>query len=428
MSTVTVTSDSTDSTLTLPTAGVGGSLYDKAFPVPVYSNAPYNMVTWRTLDTWGNANSNYAATQGIAAGLLWASLTYLLALTPNHKRTTPFHSLMLLGLIFLLVHLTIDMVTSTTPGIQPSSAYTTLTGDIADSVWTKSFITTFGASRVAGWFAFVFASICLWLQARGLMTGLKVRHSGTYKFILSYLAFTSGATLSAAVAYSIHQIVTITKPVDNVSIFTKNQYTLRIAYLICYTICIGSYSLVSTISIVGIVWRRPTAISGGSAYASALNLLGVLCAQSFAIPLVFSLLQVLPNQTVILRPEILLLPSVYTILPIGSLFMTANTNPVSNAESPRAPVLLPNGDNSPNRVDHTESDMTPANRSELPVTQPTSCTPASTYIDHELSRIDAMECGGSVVGRRQPFSWTETTLSDKDSQEKEVVTPETRSQ
>lgn len=278
-------SDATPSaTLVFPTAGVGGSYYDTAFPVPVYPNAPSTMVTWRYLDTWNNWNSNYAVSQGIATGLIWATLTYVLALTPNHKRRTPFHSFMLLGLVFLLIHMTIDIVTSLTPGIQPNSAYTVLTGDIVDSVWTRKFIATFVASQVAAWIALALAFICLWLQARGLLTGLKVRRVAIYRFVLNYLAFTSGTTLGTGISYSIYQFCTITKPAADVFLSIDNGYTFRIVYLICYTICVGSYSLLSMIAIVHIISKRPSAVFGGGAYASALNLVGLLCAQSFVIP------------------------------------------------------------------------------------------------------------------------------------------------
>ena len=271
-------------TLTLPTAGVGGSYYDTAFPVPVYLNAPFNMVTWRGLDTWNNLNVSYTATQGIATGLIWATLTYLFALTPNHKRKTAFHNFMLLGLVFLLVHLMIELIASLTPGIQPSSAYTVLTLDVRDSVWTRQFIATYSASQVCAWFAFVFAAICLFTQARGLMTGLKVRHPVICKLVLSFLAFNSVATLAAAVAYSIYELATFREQVEDREQALDISKAYHKACLTCYTVCVGSYSLVSMIAVVNIVWKRPVAITGGSVYASALNLVGLLCAQSFVIP------------------------------------------------------------------------------------------------------------------------------------------------
>jgi hypothetical protein len=272
------------STLTLPTAGVGGSYYDTAFEVPVYPNSPTDLASWRLIDTWNNINVSYASTQGIAAGLVWATLTYLLALTPDRKRTTPFHSYMLVGLVFLLIHMMIDIVSSLTPGLQSLSAYTAVTFDLADSIWTRKFVATFAASQVTAWFAFVFAAICLWLQAKGLMSGLKVRRPWIYRIVLSYLILTSMAALAAGMAFSIHQIMVIGAPATNDIALISIGYTARVAYLASYTVCVGSYSLVSMVSVADIVLKRPTATSGGGPYSSALNLVGLLCAQSFVIP------------------------------------------------------------------------------------------------------------------------------------------------
>lgn len=284
MSAATMTSQSDITTLTLPTAGVGGSYYDMAFEVPVYPNAPINMVTWRGLDTWNNLTTKYTATQGIGIGLVWATMTYLLALTPNQKRKTAFHSFLLLGLAFLLIHMLIDLVSTLTPGIQTSSAYTVLTLDVGDSVWTRRFVATFSASQVTAWFAFGFAAICLFIQSRGLMTGLKVRRPRLCRLVLGFLALSSVATLGTAMAFSIYEMTTIRDQVQDLERSFDILWAFHWAYSLSYTICIGSYSLVSMISIVDIVWKRPAAISGGSVYASALNLVGLLCAQSFVVP------------------------------------------------------------------------------------------------------------------------------------------------
>lgn len=268
-----------------PTAGVGGSLYDTTFPVAIYPGAPNNIATWRMLDTWNNLQVNTGTTTGIAAGLVWATLTYLLALTPKRKRSTAFHTFMLMGLVFLLLHLMIKLVASLTPGLQALSAYTFVTFDLDNSIWTTKFVATFVAGEVTGWFAFSFAAICLWLQAKSLMTGLKVSYPGPYKVILTYLVGASLAALGAAMANSIHQTMELTDSTNQPEQAVTEAYQMRVSYLITVAVSLGSFSLVSMVSVVHIVWKRPASvINGNSAYASALNLMGLLCAQSFVIP------------------------------------------------------------------------------------------------------------------------------------------------
>lgn len=270
-----------------PTAGIGGSYYDTAFGVPTYGSAVFNQTTWRLLDNWDHGNVNYASSEGLAAGLAWATLIYLLALTPSHKRTTPFHCFLLTGLVFMLLHLMINVIAALTPGLKTTTAYIYITLDIASSAWPRKYVVVTAMSAVASWFSFIFAAICLWLQAKGLMTGIRVRFITVYKMILGYLILTSVLALASCVAFNIKQIMYIGKTTALEESTAVLQ--LRNLYLITYAISIGSFSLVSIFSIVDIIWRRPSrVIKGHNVFASALNLVGLLCAQSFMVPCEYS--------------------------------------------------------------------------------------------------------------------------------------------
>ncbi|OAL39092.1 hypothetical protein AYO20_01410 [Fonsecaea nubica] len=404
----------------LPTAGVGGALYDEAFQVPTYPAAPFNQVTWRLIDTWNNINVNYNTNRGLAAGLVWATLVYLLALTPTRKRTTPFHTFMLIGLVFMLIKLMIDIVSALTAGLQSSSAYTFLTLDFTDSIWTSDFIATFATSQVTGWFAFIFAAVCLWLQAKGLMTGIKTRYPIVYKVMLIYLILTSVAGLGAAMAYSIQQILQLGQDGAEIYDSLNQAYNARIGYLAAYTICIGSFSLVSMASVVDIVWKRPSSIvARNSAYASALNLIGLLCVQSFVIPFIFCILQIIPVQTSMLHPEIMLLPSVYVMLPLGSLFMTVNST-VDDAEAQKASPLPSN--TMPSKPAFADSLATLTNSTTSAASRPSSymleAGHGKTETDRELSAIDSMG-SGAAAGKD-----TDVALKNKGVEGKEALVSE----
>ncbi|OAP55534.1 hypothetical protein AYL99_10507 [Fonsecaea erecta] len=404
----------------LPTAGVGGALYDEAFQVPTYPAAPFNKVTWRLIDTWNNINVNYDTNRGLAAGLVWATLVYLLALTPTRKRTTPFHTFMLIGLVFMLIKLMIDIVSSLTPGLQSSSAYTFLTLDFTDSIWTKEFIATFATSQVTGWFAFIFAAICLWLQAKGLMTGIRARYPVVYKVMLVYLILTSVAAFAAAMAYSIQQILQLGKDGAEIYDYLDEAYNGRIAYLAAYTICIGSFSLVSMASVFDIVWKRPSSIvTRNNAYASALNLIGLLCVQSFVIPFIFCILQIIPVQTSMLHAEIMLLPSVYVMLPLGSLFMTVNSA-VDDSEAQKASPLPPKS--MPPKPLFADSAATLTTSTTSTASRPSSylldAGHGKSEVDPEFSAIDSL---GTAPNEGKE---TGAALKNKDHEEKEAYVSE----
>ena len=266
-----------------PTAGVGGEYYYTAFEVPTYSAGAFNEVTWDSIDDFSHIIANYCVSEGIATGLIWATLIYLLALTPGRKRTTPFHTFLLLGLVFMLLHLMLDIVAVLTPGLSTNSSYVVLTGDVASSVWTTQYITIYIVCKIANWLAFIFATTCLWLQAKGLLSGVKVRFNIIYRIILTYLALTALAALVSSMTYWIHQIMVV--KMDPTPDMDRDMLRMKTVYLASYAISIGSFSLVSICSVLDIVWRRPSSvIQTNNAFASALNLVGLLGAQSFIVP------------------------------------------------------------------------------------------------------------------------------------------------
>lgn len=269
-----------------PTAGVGGQYYDTAFEVPTYGAGAINEVNWRDVDNFSHIIANYSVSEGIATGLIWATLVYLLALTPGRKRTTPFHTFILLGLVLMLLHLMLDIIAVVTPGLSTNSAYVILTGDVASSVWTTQYMAIYITCKVANWLAFIFATCCLWIQARGLMSGLKVRFTRVYRILLVYLILASLTALATGMTYWIHQIMLVKQ--DPTTDMDHYMLKLKNIYVTTYAICIGSFSLVSMCSVADIVWRRPdSVIKSNNAFSSALNLVGLLGAQSFVVPCKF---------------------------------------------------------------------------------------------------------------------------------------------
>lgn len=266
-----------------PTVGYGGSYYDTpVFKVPTYGASTSANITWRLLEDYARVLVNKSSTEGIAAGMVWATFIYLLALTPNPKRTSLFHTCLLLGVAFLLIHLMIDLISACIPGLSRYSAYVLLVGT-ESVIFTSHFISVQVASMITEIISYCCASVCLWLQAKGLMTSVQTRFPRLYQTILGYLIFTSVATFVTQLVYIVMSINHLGKTLADQVMY--NYLVWLLVYHCLFAISIGSYALVSMCSIVSIIWMRPSSVvKGHNAYASALNLVGLLCAQSFVLP------------------------------------------------------------------------------------------------------------------------------------------------
>lgn len=110
----------------------------------------------------------------------------------------------------------------------------------------------------------------------------------------------------------------------------------------------------------------------------------------------------------------MLLPAIYMILPLGSLFMTVNSDlrvNVAEVESPRTPTFQENS--APPNTNFINSERT---LTDSPATRPSCCATHSAYAERELSRIDAMDVGTNDTENQRRAAET-----NKDSEEKEVV-------
>lgn len=265
-----------------PTVGFGGSYYDSpAFSLPAYGTEPATL-TWRFIEDYSRVVVNKSSTDGIAAGMAWATFIYLLALAPNQKRTSLFHTCLLGGVAILLVHLMINIISAGTPGLSKYSAYVLLVG--AESViFPPRFVAVQAASLVTEILSYCCASVCLWLQAQGLMTSIQNRFPMLYRIILGYLILSSMATFATQMVYIVKSLGQIGQNVNYTEF--ADYLTWIYVYHTTFAISIGSYALISMCSIVSIIWRRPySLVKTHNAYASALNLVGLLCAHSFVLP------------------------------------------------------------------------------------------------------------------------------------------------
>ncbi|KAK5053109.1 hypothetical protein LTR84_002083 [Exophiala bonariae] len=412
-----------------PTVGFGGSYYDSpVFSLPSYGTRPA-VLTWRFIDDYSRLVVNKSSTDGIAAGMTWATFIYLLALAPNQKRTSLFHTCLLGGVTLLLVHLMINIISAGTPGLSKYSPYILLVGP-ESVIFPARYIAVQAASLVTEILSYCCASVCLWLQAKGLMTSIQNRFPVLYCVILGYLVFSSMATFATQLICIVKTLVQIDqKPEYNA---VADYLTWIYVYHTTFAVSVGSYALISMCSIVSIIWRRPySLVKTHNAYASALNLVGLLCAHSFVLPFIFCILLLVSHSRNIVEPSVMILPTVYLIIPLGTLFMTINQKSTSTTKDDvqvRA-IFSPTKASHPDRgLTQTMTNSTnPSSSLTAFLSDPEAgnrpnATSPFAEVDRELAAIDLMD-SSTIASLSQSYKGKEVMKNDNPRPDSCVLGP-----
>jgi len=263
-----------------PVNGFGGTYYDWPFYVPTYTTDDpmvFNQTTWRIIDQWNQVNLNMQATEGVGLGMCLTALVYILVLTPNGKRGKPFHSFLLAALLFEMLRLLCDLIQSTQAGVSQYSAYLWLTNDQAATTYSSAYRGVTICGLTAACAAYFFTTICLYVQSRGLLSSFEMSYRKTYRVLMGYLIMASIAAFVMRVTLMVYQSASIPA--------APQAFHIREATLITYTVSIGSWSLVSMCSVVMIIITRPRSmINRNSLYTTVLNLIALVCMESFIVP------------------------------------------------------------------------------------------------------------------------------------------------
>jgi hypothetical protein len=121
-----------------------------------------------------------------------------------------------------------------------------------------------------------------------------------------------------------------------------------------------------------------------------------------------------------MQPEVMLLPSVYLILPLGSLFMTVNGNDNESQKMPFPPKAMPSpmgagGDRSPTLT----NGVAPSSRPESYTLEKDFRKSVCSQIDRELNLIDTLD--GSVTEGKETDSMLKNKAVSPKKGEKAVV-------
>lgn len=322
----------------LPTNGLDGSLHDTFFFVPSYHVNPYSgegwstTITWNMIDAYGFRISIWSVTLGACLGMMLSTLLYVLFITPPAKRWKAFHSSLLTALLLKTTYLIVycAQISSRHSGVNP--AYPIITTD-----YTFRYSTEFLIWRVSGTMLDLLATIstfvCLFIQAKTTLAGLRLTHRLIYLLLTIYLLLASIACIITRILLLAVQIRLLrSHPRANPNPILDPE-PLSIANTTFTALTLGSYGLISLISVLHILWTRRTLLglerprrhhnnsTRSTRYDRALALLALILLESSIAPLILALMIALPDDDAgYIRPEILVLPVVLALLPFGGLF------------------------------------------------------------------------------------------------------------
>jgi hypothetical protein len=316
----------------MPFNGYNGSLHRVYFYVPSYHINPYTgegystKISWNMIDAFVHRVTLWAMTLGVCLGMMLMTLLYILFITPKAKRWKPFHSSLLAAVLFKTISFVVVSLQSGSSnfGLQP--AYPILTTDY-EFQYTTNFIVWRLSGTGIDLLATISTLVCLFIQARTTLAGLRLSHRALYLNLLSYLLV---ASLAASTAHILSFAVQaqLTQHYPNGDGTFIDLATVSMADTALTAIVFGSYCLIAFLSITHILWTRRALLGWGrdrggrnTRYDRALALLAFILLESLVGPLVLAIMIPVGNPAAgYVRPDILLLPVLLALLPFGGLF------------------------------------------------------------------------------------------------------------
>ena len=266
-----------------PTNGYGGSYYHEHFQgVPVYNHgspATNNIVSWAAIDQYALEAISIIATNGICLGFCLATLVYTVSLTPREKRLKLFHIALLTALLFEIYRLLTVVAPASTPGISSFSSYISITKDVEATTFTNGYRGTLISGWFAGCLSYLFTVACLSLQAKGLLAGLELRYPTWHTVLFCYLLGISAIAFVANVVFNAFQAAHMSGS------YQKFPFDiLHTLVLALYAASLGSWCLVSLISVTWLVFTRFNMFRGTTHYDTALKIILLTVLDSFIVP------------------------------------------------------------------------------------------------------------------------------------------------
>ena len=266
-----------------PTNGYGGSYYHEHFQgVPVYHDGKpgtNNIVSWNAIDHYTFGAINIIATDSICLGFCLATLVYTISLTPREKRLKLFHISLLTALTFEIYRLLTVVAPASTPGISSFSSYLSITKDVGATTFTNGYRGTLISGWFAGCLSYLFTVACLALQAKGLLAGLEFRYPRWHTVLFCYLLGISAIAFVANVVFNAFQAAHMSGS------YQKFPFDiLHILVLALYAASLGSWCLVSLVSVTWLVCTRFNMVRGTTHYDTALKIILLTLLDSFMVP------------------------------------------------------------------------------------------------------------------------------------------------
>lgn len=267
-----------------PVNGYDGSYYNERFRgIPVYNEGQPGVnsnISWKVIDDYALVVVNIMAIDSVCLGLCLATFVYTISLTPKEKRSKLFHVSLLLALVLEIYRLLTVVAPASTPGISSFSSYLLITNDVEASNFSTGYYFAAISGYFSGCLAYLFTVGCLYIQTKGLLAGIELRHPKCHIIGICYLLSISAIAFVANVVFDAFQTARMFGKVRYYSTFIA----LHKMVLALYAVSLGSWCLVSLITVAILVFTRSDIVKGNTRYDTVLRILLLTLLDSFIVP------------------------------------------------------------------------------------------------------------------------------------------------
>ena len=262
-----------------PVDGYGGSLYHQSFTVPTYNigmldGQPQTTSYWELDYAW-HYNQRLLSGFGVCFGLLFMALLNLCALTPASKRGLPLYTFNILAIVCEMTRLLLEIIRYSYTGY--SSAYFMLTDDITGSNMSKNSIAVGILIQVFSPFGFMFIQFCFFIQARAVLSAFRTTNKVWHHVII-------GTLIGLGVVSFFWRIFeSVVVAMDYTLLITWDPDWVWLVADALYTVSIGGWSMIFTIQ-VGLILYRRAKLGGAIQRTEALNILFLTGIESMVLP------------------------------------------------------------------------------------------------------------------------------------------------
>jgi hypothetical protein len=383
--------------------GFDGSLHQIPFQAPSYKELPgieravTTSLSWSLIDMYGYQVARDAASQGLVFGLMLCTLLYLSFAVPPSKRWKPFHSSLILAVLFaaLSMLLTLHHMSLPSAGLYP--AYSRLSRDNSRTEYSDNYQALLTVRQIFDFLSRLTAFVSLYIQTMATLPTLRFDQRKIYHALQGLLILGAAASIIARAVFLGIYMKTWRMQDDSLAMRTTRFCTyVTDCVAVSLFCCCALGSVVKTLLMRNhLVMRRDRGVNAAGKtnkwYDIALMMLSLVLLESLVAPATLVALSVQRTSTVVgLRYGNFVFPALLACLPFGGLVSGER----QEGTGPKTRQMPSRASTRSSSIDRARSDFKngaePSEIKSSPPTGPLRSHNPTAAIDRELAALDAI--------------------------------------